>query len=123
MIHEPLGYNQEIAAYIRNHVRAGVTIKDIMAGIAKWQDAPRTAKTLYKWYGDDIADARNSVIEAVGSRVIEQAMDGCIRSQDLYLRSKGGWSPNQTVETKDAEDLDTDESVIQELMTLLGKDE
>lgn len=123
MIHEPLGYNQEIAAYIRNHVRAGVTIKDIMAGIAKWQDAPRTAKTLYKWYGNDIADARNYITEKIGSKVIEQALIGDFKSQDLYLRSKGGWSPNQTIETKDAEDLDTDESVIRELMTLLGKDE
>lgn len=123
MINEPLGYNQEIAAYVRNHVRAGVTMKDIMSGIAKWQDAPRTLKTLYKWYGDDIADARNSVIEAVGSRVIEQALDGDFKSQDLYLRSKGGWSPNQTVATKDEEDLETDESVIRELMTLLGKDD
>jgi hypothetical protein len=123
MINQPLGYNQEIAAYVRNHVRAGVTMKDIMSGIAKWQDAPRTLKTLYKWYGDDIADARNSVIEAVGSKVIEQAKDGCTKSQDLFLRSKGGWSPNQTVATKDEEDLDTDESVILELMTLLGKDE
>ncbi len=123
MNNEPLGYDQEIAAYVRNHVRAGVTMKDIMSGIAKWQHAPRTLKTLYKWYGDDIADARNSVIEAVGSRVIEQALDGDFKSQDLYLRSKGGWSPNQTVATKDEEDLDTDESVIRELMTLLGKDD
>ena len=122
MIQE-LGYNREIAAYVRNHVRAGVTMKDIMSGISKWQDAPRTLKTLYKYYGDDIADSRNTVIESIGSKVVEQALDGDFKSQDLYLRSKGGWSPNQTVATKDEEDLDTDESVIRELMVLLGKEE
>ena len=123
MNNEPLGYDQEIAAYVRNHVRAGVTMKDIMLGISKWQHAPKTLKTLYKYYGNDIADARNTVIEAVGSRVIEQALEGDFKSQDLYLRSKGGWSPNQTVATKEEEDLDTDESVVSELMALLGKDD
>ena len=53
---------------------------------------------------------------------MQQALDGDFKSQELFLRSKGGWSPNSTVNEQEQDvDADEDESAIDALMTLLGK--
>jgi len=48
--------------------------------------------------------------------------EGDFKSQELFLRSKGGWSPTSTVnEVEQSENPDEDTSAIDSLMTLLGK--
>ena len=85
--------------------------------------------TLYKIYGDFIHKERARISGAVGKRVIDQALYGdpkdgvTFKSQELFLRSKGGWSPTNTVvEAEQDIDPDMDESAIDTLMALLGKD-
>ena len=54
--------------------------------------------------------------------MIQQALDGDFKAAELFLRSKGGWSPTQTnVEVESNSDPDEDVSAIDSLMTLLGK--
>jgi hypothetical protein len=58
----------------------------------------------------------------VGNKVVQQALEGDFKSQELFLRSKGGWSPNSTLNEQEQDtEADMDESAIDALMTLLGK--
>jgi hypothetical protein len=115
-------YSEIIAKKVREGIRNGVSVKDIMASIQKYQNAPSSTATFYKLYGQDIADTKAEIVGAVGSVVIQQALDGDFKAAELFLRSKGGWSPTQTInETELTDDPDTDESAIDSLMTLLGK--
>jgi hypothetical protein len=115
-------YSEIIAKKVREGIRNGVSVKDIMASIQKYQNAPSSTATFYKLYGQDIADTKADIVGQVGSVVIQQALDGDFKAAELFLRSKGGWSPTQTInETELTDDPDTDESAIDSLMTLLGK--
>ena len=119
---EPLPYSEVIAKNVRKGIRNGVAIKDILASIQKYQNAPSSSTTFYKLYGGDIAEERAEIVGQIGSVVIQQAMDGDFKSQELYLRSKGGWSPTQTnIEVEADSNPDEDTSAIDSLMTLLGK--
>lgn len=117
-----LPYKKAIANKVRRMIRDGVTVRDILAAIQDFQDAPSSMATFYKTYGMDIAQERSDIVGMIGNKVVQQAMEGDFKSQELYLRSKGGWSPNSTVnENFDGADADMDESAIDALMTLLGK--
>jgi hypothetical protein len=122
MLHDPLPYSEVIAKNVRKGIRNGVSVKDIMASIQKYQYAPSSSATFYKLYGDDIAQERADIVGQVGGVVIQQALDGDFKAAELFLRSKGGWSPTQTnVEVEATGDPDEDASAIDSLMTLLGK--
>jgi hypothetical protein len=117
-----LPYKKAIANKVRRMIRDGVTVRDILASIQDFQDAPSSMATFYKTYGMDIAQERSEIVGMIGNKVVQQAMEGDFKSQELYLRSKGGWSPNSTVNENEQEvDADMDESAIDALMTLLGK--
>jgi len=119
---DKLPYSNIIAKKVREGIRSGVSVKDILSSIQKYQNAPSSTATFYKLYGEDIAEEKASIVGAVGSVVVQQALEGDFKSQELFLRSKGGWSPTQTqVEVEGTEDADTDESAIDALMNLLGK--
>jgi tyrosyl-tRNA synthetase len=125
---EKLPYKKPIANKIKRLIKAGVSMRDIFADVQGMKGAPSSPTSIYKIYGEDIAEARAKIYEAVGSRVVEQALHGdpkeaaTFKSQELFLRSKAGWSPTSTVQEQELEkDPDTDVSAIDELMTLLGK--
>ena len=84
---------------------------------------------MYKHYGSFIEMERMKINGAVGKRVIDQALYGDVqdgitwKSQELFLRSKGGWSPQNTVNEVDQEiDPELDVSAADQLMNLLGFD-
>ena len=115
-------YSEIIAKKVREGIRSGVSVKDIMGSIQKYQNAPSSTATFYKLYGEDIAETKASIVAAIGSVVVQQALEGDFKSQEFYLRSKGGWSPNSTINEMELEtDPDTDDSAIDSLMGLLGK--
>jgi len=119
---DKLKYSETIAKAVRQGIRNGVAVKDILASIQKYQQAPSSSATFYKLYGDDIAQERADIVGQIGSVVIQQALEGDFKSQELYLRSKGGWSPTQTnIEVEGSGDADEDTGAIDSLMTLLGK--
>ena len=115
-------YKKAIANRIRRMIRDGVAMKDIMVAIQELQDAPTSFATFYKIYGQDIAQERADIVGMVGNKVVQQALEGDFKSQELFLRSKGGWSPNSTLNEQEQEtDPEQDEAAIDALMTLLGK--
>lgn len=119
---QPIPYSEVIAKKVKEGIRNGVSVKDILASVQKYQNAPSSTATFYKLYGQDIADTKADIVGKIGSVVIQQAIDGDFKSQELYLRSKGGWSPTSTVnEVEQSENPDEDTSAIDSLMTLLGK--
>ena len=119
---DKLKYSETIAKAVRQGIRNGVAVKDIMASIQKYQLAPSSTATFYKLYGEDIAQERADIVGQIGSVVIQQALEGDFKAAEFYLRSKGGWSPTQTnIEVEGSGDADEDTGAIDSLMTLLGK--
>jgi hypothetical protein len=119
---QPIPYSEVVAKKVVAGIRNGVSVKDILASIQKYQNAPSSTATFYKLYGELIAETKAEIVGAIGSVVVQQALDGDFKSQEFYLRSKGGWSPNSTLnEVEQTEDPDLDESAIDSLMGLLGK--
>ena len=120
---EQLPYSKNVEKHILECIQGGVGVRDMIASMQHLQGAPKSLSTLYKIYGDFIHLERAKINGAVGKKVIEQALDGDFKSQELFLRSKGGWSVSSTnVEVEQEVDPDADESAIDTLMALLGKD-
>lgn len=113
-------YDKKVENAIVNGILGGVSINDILASIQHYQNAPRNTTTLYKHYGNVIAKTRADLNGRVGKKVIEQALQGDFKSQELFLRSKAGWSP-QSTELNVQADEDSDTSALDTLMKLLGK--
>jgi hypothetical protein len=124
-----LEYNAEIAKVVRRNAAAGVTLKDTFAEIQHMAWAPRSMTTLMKKYGQDWHSTKASIAAKIGNRVVTQAIEGDIdhpatwKSQELYLRSHGGWSPKSTEQTQEVGTEEEEaESAVNSLMKLLGKD-
>ena len=121
---EALRYSKLVEKHILDCIKGGVGIRQMIASMQHLQDAPKSLSTLYKIYGNYIEAERAKLNASVGKKVIDQALEGDFKSQELFLRSKGGWSPTQTnIEVEQETDPDMDESAIDILLSLLGKDE
>ena len=129
MSYEPLPYSKNVEKHILECIQGGVGIREMIASMQHLQGAPKSLSTLYKIYGDVIHAERARINAAVGKKVIDQALYGdpkdavTFKSQELFLRSRGGWSPKETIETSEGIDEDTDESAVESLMNLLGFNE
>ena len=118
---ERLPYSKLVEKHILECIQGGVGIRQMIASMQHLNDAPRSLSTLYKHYGNFIEAERAKINGAVGKKVIDQALEGDFKSQELFLRSKGGWSPTHTVnEVEQETDPDLDESAIDAFMGLLG---
>ena len=104
--------------------RAGVAIKEQLSVIQEsfGSKAPLSLSSFYKYYRKDIDKARAETVEQVGSKVVQQALEGDFKSQELFLRSKGGWSPTSTVrEGEDLDEVEETENALEVLTRLLGE--
>jgi len=126
---EKLPYSKLVEKTVLGMIQGGVPIRQIITSIQHLNDAPRSLSTLYKWYGPAMEAERARINGAVGKRVIDQALYGdptegvTFKSQELFLRSKGGWSPQATVNEVDQEvDPELDVSAADQLMNMLGFD-
>jgi len=126
---EKLPYSKLVEKAVIEMIQGGVPIRQIITSIQHLNDAPKSLSTLYKHYGPAIEAERTRISGAVGKRVIDQALYGDVqdgitwKSQELFLRSKGGWSPQNTVNEVDQEiDPEIDVSAADQLMNLLGFD-
>lgn len=108
-----------ISAVVSKKAAAGVSIREIFSSIQSHQNAPRSMTTFYKLYRDDLDAARGDITEKIGNKVVQQAIDGDYKSQELWLTTKGGWSKNQTINVLD--DVYTDEEKNSALDALLSK--
>ena len=124
----PLPRNPAIASRVKEGIRNGVTVRTIFASIQDLQDAPGFLATFYNNYRKDMEEARFLIVSAIGDRVVHQAIHGdpkdgvTFKSQELYLRTQGGWTPKETVETREVgSDEEEEESAINALLVALGK--
>jgi len=117
----PLPHDIKIATKIRAGIAAGVSMRVIFDSVATMKNAPKSYQTFYKIYRDDIADARASIQEEIGSVVITAARGGDIKAAELFLRSRAGWNPTLKVIEEDPEDVSEDTGAIDDLLSLLGK--
>ena len=130
MTTQKLEYNPEIAKVVRHNAATGVTLKDTFQGIQHMAWAPASMTTFMKLYKNDWYSTKADIAAKIGNRVVTQAIEGDIdhpatfKSQELYLRSHGGWSPKSTESTTEAVDeVDEAENAVASLMKLLGKDD
>ena len=116
---EKLNHCGRISAKVKELEASGVTRTAIFDAIQSHQNAPRSMKTFYKLYRQDMDEVHAENVRLIGGKVVEQAKDGDFKSQEFYLRSKGGWSPQHTEVVLEEEKEDT--SVLDRLKKLLIK--
>jgi hypothetical protein len=120
-----LGKNQHIANLVQKRVKQGLSVKDIVGEVqSSFADAPKSLNTFYKYYKSDLEAARAEINGMVGSKVLKRALEegeyGHFASQELFLRSKAGWSPTSTSIEVEQDSADEDLSAIDRLAELLG---
>jgi hypothetical protein len=120
-----LGKNKKIADLVSKRTKEGVSVKDIVGEVqASYADAPKSLNTFYKYYKTDLDAARAEIAGEIGSLVVKRAKYegefGHFPSQELFLRSKAGWSPTSTNIEVEQDSVDEDLSAIDQLAELLG---
>ena len=120
-----LGKNKKIADLVQKRTKEGVSVKDIVGEVkAHFNDAPQSLNTFYKYYKEDLDAARAEIAGEIGSLVVKRAKYegefGHFPSQELFLRSKAGWSPTSTNIEVEQDSADEDLSAIDQLAELLG---
>tara|TARA_R100000541_G_C1890844_1_gene83512 strand:- start:752 stop:1129 length:378 start_codon:yes stop_codon:yes gene_type:complete len=114
--------NPNIARMVREGISGGVTVRQIFASVLNMKDAPQSYTTFYKLYREDMDEVKFQLDAKVGKTVIDQALEGDFKSQELYLRSRAGWSPSSHVQEQEVgTDDEENEGAVSALMTALGK--
>lgn len=116
---EKVPFCGKIAARIKELEASGVSRKAIFDSIQSYQNAPKSLATFYKLYRTTLDEVHAENVREIGGKVVEQAKGGDFKSQEFYLRSKGGWSPQSTENV--VEEKEDDNSALDKLMSLLGK--
>lgn len=109
----------KIAARVKELEASGLGRGKIFDAIQRFQNAPKSLSTFYKLYRTDMDEVHAENVRIIGGEVVKQAKGGDFKSQEFYLRSKGGWSPQSTENVVEEEKSDT--SALDKLMSLLGK--
>ena len=114
--------NPNITRKVREGISGGVTVRNIFASVLHMKDAPQSYTTFYKLYREDMDDVKFTLDAKVGKTVIDQALEGDFKSQELYLRSRAGWSPSSHVQEQEVgTDDEENESAVSAIMVALGK--
>lgn len=117
---DTLGYNREIGKKVRE-LSPNHNVKDIFAAIQSYGSAPGSLKTFYKYYGNDLREPRMNLTNKIGDKVAEQALDGDFKSQEFWLRARGGWTTKDVVETRElGTEEEENEGHVNALLTALG---
>jgi len=97
--HQP---TDELRQRITDLVRSG-TPKYIISEIVELD-----TETITKHYRKELMTAKSTAIERIGKTVYQQALDGDVKSQALYLKTQGvdhGWIEKHVIETKNADEI------------------
>lgn len=81
--------------------------------------------TLSKHYKRELNVSKTEAVERIGKTVYQQALDGCAKSQNLYLKTQGashGWVEKQIVENVSNEDTQALKDKLKELEGKYEKD-
>lgn len=115
--------NKHIQNLVEAYAKQGLSLNQAWVEAQKrgYQNLPRSSGTFYKHYRIFHEAALAEVVGKVGSKVIDQALEGDFNSQQLFLRSKGGWNQKDIVETREVEDdEDEKQSALDALIDSLG---
>ena len=63
-----------IANKVRQGIRSGVLVKDIMGSIQKYQYAPASLATFYKLYGSIMSEEKADVVSRIGDVVVQHLL-------------------------------------------------
>jgi hypothetical protein len=122
MSHKTLPYQERIAARIREGVESLLPVSAILNSISHMQYAPKSYTTLYKIYGEVLAESEYAVKKEAGTLVRER-MKESDKILEMYARSRLGFNPTNRVEEVDGSEPDMDNDPISILMEKLGKSE
>lgn len=113
---QKIPYSKVVSNFVCENERSGVgRVANFKALQTKdYQHIPRSIQTFYNLYKDDLDAVHADTVSKVGGKVVDQALQGDFKSQEFYLRSKGGWSPQST--EVQVEEKETDESALDRLM-------
>lgn len=118
---DTLGYNTEIGKKVRE-LSPFHSVREIFSAIADMKDAPRSLTTFYKYYRKDLEEPRMLMTSKVGGKVIEQAIAGDFKSQEFFLKTRGGWTTKEVVEVRDlGSEEEENEGAVNALLAALGK--
>lgn len=112
----------KISAIVKKKAAAGVPVREIFASVQTHQNAPQSMTTFYKYYRDDMDEARGSITEKIANKVIKKAIEGDdFKAQELWLTTKGGWSKQQTNTNLELEISDDEgNSALDTILSRLG---
>ena len=115
--------NPNIARKVRDGISGGVAVTQIFKSILHMKNAPQSYTTFYKLYREDMDEVKFEIDQKVGKTVIDQALEGDFKSQELYLRSRANWSPSSHVQEQEVgNEEEENEGAVNALMVALGKD-
>lgn len=117
---------ERIAARVKK-LAPTCTVPDVFAAIQSYQNAPRSMTTFYKYYRQDLEEAKASITQKIGDKVIHTALNGeeenplTHKAREFYLDRKGGWSKKETHEHRDVgSEEEENEGAVKTLMASLG---
>jgi hypothetical protein len=116
-----LKYSKHIAKKVKELIGNGVSITVILDSVQKYQEAPRSINTLYKIYGEDIAEVRAAFHGYLGQKARERIDAGSDAVLIHALKTKAGWTEKVIVEERDSDDPDENTDAISTLAVLLGR--
>ena len=96
------------------------TPKYLIAKVVKLDD-----DTLTKHYEFELSCAKTEAVERIGKTVYVQALEGCTKSQAIYLKTQGsnhGWVEKQIIEQIDNKETDELKSKLAELEAKHARD-
>jgi len=118
---QKLPKNPNITRRVREGIKGGVAVTQIFKSCRNMANAPQSYTTFYKLYREDMDEVKFDIDRKVGKTVINQAMSGDFKSQELYLRSRAGWAPSSHVQEQEVgTEEEENEGVVDRLTGLLG---
>ena len=117
---DKLPFCGKIAARVKKLEADGLARTRIFDAIQNYQNAPKSMKTFYKLYRTTMDEVHADTASEIGGMVVKQAKEGDFKSQEFYLRSKGGWSPQSTQEVL-VDDTEVSTTALDKIKSMLGK--
>lgn len=115
-----LKWRKEIEKRIVGGIENNLTLQAILDSIAHMNEAPQSTASLYKVYGDAIAEARYANQKEIGSAFRRKVQEGDSKLIEFGMRTIVGHNPATKVQevTEDEENKDA----VSRLAQLLGRD-
>ena len=123
MVKAAYTWHKPIADYVSDRIRKGATLTStIESAAAKFELSPPNYRTFMRVYGNDVKEAKASLEDWIGERVMHRAEESD-KILELLARSRGNFNPvdKHAIAEVESDDLDED-GAVKSLMRMLGKD-